>query len=309
MGKKKTKSEFVELARNVYGNKYSYDKFDYIDYHTKSVVTCSIHGDFYVSPANHLKGRGCRKCGCAKLAEERKKTTEEFIKEAKGVHGNTYDYSKVNYINSKTKVCIICHEHGEFWQLPNKHTKQKRGCPKCNGGVLSNVDEFIKKAKNIHGDSYIYTDVIYKNAITPVSIICKKHGVFLCTPHSHLQGQGCPRCNDSVLERTTSLFLSKNYIKHEQNKHFIWLGKQHLDFYLPEYNIAIECQGAQHYFPTGFGGISKEEAEERLKYRIELDKRKAKLCEENNLPLEYIDYNENVEERINEILTKYNSII
>jgi hypothetical protein len=70
----------------------------------------------------------------------RKKTLNEFIDKAKEVHGNKYDYSKVNYINSQEKVCIVCHEHGEFWQLPFKHLKGQ-GCPKC---FRNNLSEILK---------------------------------------------------------------------------------------------------------------------------------------------------------------------
>lgn len=73
-----------------------------------------------------MRGQGCPKC------YGRNKSTEEFILEAKLVHGNKYDYSKAQYKTNQTKVCIICPEHGEFWQTPNNHVNHKRGCPVCN---------------------------------------------------------------------------------------------------------------------------------------------------------------------------------
>ena len=81
----------------------------------------------------------------------KRKTTEEFIKEAIGVHGEKYDYSKVEYKNNKIKVCIICPEHGEFWQTPTLHINQKCGCPKC---WKKDTNDFIEKAKAIHGNKY-----------------------------------------------------------------------------------------------------------------------------------------------------------
>lgn len=66
----------------------------------------------------------------------RKSTTQEFIEKAKKIHGNKYDYGKVNYVNNKTKVCIICPEHGEFWQTPRAHICKQHGCPKCNESRL-----------------------------------------------------------------------------------------------------------------------------------------------------------------------------
>ena len=77
--------------------------------------------------------------------------TNEFIFKAKEVHGNKYDYSKIEYKKSKDKVCIICPEHGEFWQLPHSHLIGN-GCKKCSSSKssitrASTTSEFIKKAK------------------------------------------------------------------------------------------------------------------------------------------------------------------
>ena len=85
-----------------------------------------------------------------------KLTTKEFIAKAKEIHGDKYDYSKVYYVNLGTKVCIICPEHGEFWQTPYHHIKRKQGCPKCGGRVKKNREEFIEAARKIHGDRYDY---------------------------------------------------------------------------------------------------------------------------------------------------------
>ena len=58
-------------------------------------------------------------------------TEQEFISKARKIHGDKYDYSKVEYVNCKVKVCIICPKHGEFWQKPDLHTNKKNGCPLC----------------------------------------------------------------------------------------------------------------------------------------------------------------------------------
>lgn len=70
----------------------------------------------------------------------KKKTKEEFIKDARKVHGDKYDYSKVEYVGSKIKVCIICPKHGEFWQTPSHHFEGK-GCPKCSGNYIPTTEE------------------------------------------------------------------------------------------------------------------------------------------------------------------------
>lgn len=214
--------------------------------------------------------------------------TTEFINRAKIIHGNRYDYSKVNYVNSKTKVCIICREHGEFYQTPDNHINVKNGCPKCAGVIKSTTEEFVNNARLIHEDKYDYSKVEYINAKTKVCIICPEHGEFYQTPNAHTstQKQGCPKCNKkSVLENMVKEELDKLSIKYiEQYKpSFLKNGKgwQSLDFYLPECNIAIECQGKQHY---GYGGWSKKfDFDEQL----ERDRRKHELCEHNGIKIIY----------------------
>ena len=98
-----------------------------------------------------------------------KKTTKEFITESKTIHNDRYDYSKVEYVNAKTKVCIICPEHGEFWQTPNNHLKGQ-GCPKCGGIYHYNTQEWVEEAKKVHKNKYDYSKVEYVNNKTDVCI-------------------------------------------------------------------------------------------------------------------------------------------
>ena len=138
----------------------------------------------------------------------RKLTTEEFIEKAKAKHGDKYYYSKVDYVDSKTKVIIICKEHGEFKQKPRNHL-HGQGCSECVGNKKSNTEKFIKDAKKIHGDKFNYSKVEYTNNITEIIIICPKHGKFPRTPNSHLAGHGCPKC--AGLNKTTEEFI--NFLK------------------------------------------------------------------------------------------------
>lgn len=117
-----------------------------------------------------------------------------FIQKAKVVHGNKYDYSKVNYVNNRTKVCIVCPKHGEFWQIPFCHTSRGNGCAVCGGKHKNTSDEFVDKAKNVHSDKYDYSKVEYVNTETKVCIVCSMHGEFWQTPQNHLSGRGCPKC-------------------------------------------------------------------------------------------------------------------
>lgn len=131
MGKRATREEFVSKARVVHGERYDYSKVEYTNNHTKICIVCPEHGEFWQTPNGHLCGQGCPKCGRIKCGDARRISEDDFVSRARDVHGDKYDYSKVNYINSNTKVCIICPVHGEFWQTPNGHINARQGCQKC----------------------------------------------------------------------------------------------------------------------------------------------------------------------------------
>ena len=196
-----TQEEFIRRARKKHGNKYDYSKVVYVNNRTKVCIICPIHGEFWQKPANHLIGQGCPKC-----AGVHKSSTEEFIEKARKIHSDKYDYSKVNYINNHTKVCIICPEHGEFWQKPLAHILGF-GCSKCSNNHKLTTQEFIEKSNLIYNDKYIYNKVKYINNNTPVIITCPIHGDFEQTPRQHLKGNGCPICNGSKI--TTEEFIRK----------------------------------------------------------------------------------------------------
>ena len=122
-----------------------------------------------------------------------KKTTEQFIKDSEVIHNFKYDYSKTEYVNARTKVCIICPEHGEFWQTPNHHL-YGCGCPLCRNNIKSTTTEFIEKSKQVHNYKYDYSKTEYVNARTKVCIICPEHGEFWQLPSEHLRGHSCPKC-------------------------------------------------------------------------------------------------------------------
>ena len=118
--KRLTTEEFIEKAKKVHGDRYNYSKVEYKNNCIKVIIVCKIHDGFKQKPNGHLNGKGCPKC------VGQNKTTKELIKQFNKIHRNKYDYSKVEYINSRTKVIIICKKHGEFSQTPNNHLR-KRG--------------------------------------------------------------------------------------------------------------------------------------------------------------------------------------
>ena len=211
MSKKLTTEEFIEKARKIHSDKYDYSKVEYVNSKTKVCIICPEHGEFWQIPNAHLKGQGCSKCAKIKTSDIKRKTTDVFINELKTIFGDEYDYSKVNYINNRVKVCIICPEHGEFEMKP-LHLIHKHGCPKCAGRNRT-TDEFIEKARQIHGDKYDYLNTVYNGSHKIIKIICPKHGLFTQTPHLHLRGHGCLKCYEErrgfTLRPTTEEFIEK----------------------------------------------------------------------------------------------------
>lgn len=145
------------------------------------------------------------------MKSTKKKTKEQFLEQCLNKFGSKYDYSKVEYINTKTKVCIICPIHGEFWQTPEQHLKGK-GCPKCLGKNLTTQD-WIKQANIVHNNKYIYSKTNFKKGHEKVIITCPIHGDFEQQATSHLQGSGCSKCNKLAVEASNLICQMKKLQK------------------------------------------------------------------------------------------------
>lgn len=229
----------------------------------------------------------------------RKSNTEEFVKKAQTVHGDKYDYSETNYVDAWTPVTIICKKHGPFTMSAHNHLRGQ-GCPLCGNerkGAYRKVslEDFIRRAKEKHGDKYDYSLVNLKNTWSKVDIICPIHGVFSQKVNDHLRGIGCPECGKKfgISEREVLSALQNKYGNVEYQKPFPFLksktSSQTLDFFLPEYNIGIEYQGDQHFrAKTKFGGeIEYEKVKDR-------DIRKFQKCEANGIKMFYISFERNI---------------
>ena len=289
-----TTEEFIKEAKEIHSDKYDYSLVEYKGYDYKVKIICPIHGAFEQRAGFHTKKR----CGCPACAKEKRKaksgnktnklTTEEFIKKAKEVHGDKYDYSKVEYVNMRTKIKIICPIHGEFEQAAGGHLYH--GCKKCyDEKQSSSAEEFIKKAKEVHGDKYDYSKVEYINMRTKIKIICPIHGEFEQQPRAHLSEQGCPKCKSSSGERRIANYLNSKNLLYEWQKTFDDLrgkNKQKLsyDFYLQKENLLIEYNGRQHYEEEAFGG------HHNLKRHKERDLQKIEYAKKNNYKLISIPY-------------------
>lgn len=274
-----TTEEWIEIVRKNHDDRYDYSETKYNGRGKKVKIFCNKHGFFEMKENSFRYGSNCPYCEREKFRKER---LEYFIKTSNEVHGFKYDYSQVEYVNNSTNVKIICPIHGVFHQKPDKHIIGQ-GCPKCAKNFKRDLEYFIEKSRLVHGNKYDYSKVEYKNMNTKVCIVCKKHGEFWQTPKNHIYHmECCPKCQSSILEKEVRVFLTEKGISFEEQKKFKWLKRQRLDFYLPEYNIAIECQGEQHFKPIEvFGG------EKRFEYRRQMDLKKEELCIENGVEVYY----------------------
>ena len=196
--------KFVEMAKKVHGNRYDYTNARYVGSTTDIIINCPVHGEVIVNSAGHLGG-----CICHKCSEESRITTEVFVKRAREKHGDKYDYSQTEYVNSNTKVKVICKKCNRVFETwPLQHLKGV-GCPYCTGRYKT-TEDFIDEAKKVHGDKFDYSETKYVDSKTKVIIKCNDCGAsFQQTPTDHLAGCGCPKCKRPNYALTFDEFVSK----------------------------------------------------------------------------------------------------
>lgn len=233
--------KFIEKAKKVHGDNYDYSKSVYVRSSEKLIVICPNHGEFLISPNYHLRGGGCTAC-----ALKHNYTTEEFIEKVKEIHGDVYDYSKTVFVKRNDKITIICKKHGEFLQIAANHLNGS-GCGICANRFKYTTEQFIEKAKVVHGDKFDYSDVEYKNANTKVKIFCKGcNETFEQVPSSHLYGNGCINCKKGRDPLTTEEFLETLLKNYPQNKELydysdtVYTGNKD--------NLTIKCKRCDTYF-------------------------------------------------------------
>lgn len=262
-------------------------------------VRCNKHDHvFHPNVSNIL----CVKCGCPKCANEEigaksRLTLEEILERIHKVHGDRYDTSLITEApkNVETKVTVICPEHGPF-RMRLHGLMAGRGCPKCRNIAVGlkirlTHEEFMERISKIHlGKNYDFSKVQYTRQCDRVEVFCNNtdrfgniHGIFRPKAGQLLVGQGCPKCNSSILEQTVRRALILDGIEYEEQKRFTkWLGRKSLDFYIPSKQIAIECQGSQHFTDKHEGYFKSD-----LEAIQERDRQKASLLKEHNIRLLY----------------------
>lgn len=202
LGNKHTENFFSKLP-DAHRTFYDYSKVDYQGTDVKVIIICPVaeHGEFRQTPANHLQGKGCPKCGIIKSHIASTKTNEEWLMEAEKVHGKTYEYPG-KYVNYRAKITIRCGIHGDFLQSPADHLRG-HGCHMCGliargCATAKTDDEWRSQAREVHGDDYEYPEK-YTRSNIKITITCGNHGDFMQTPDNHLRGHGCHKC--AVIER------------------------------------------------------------------------------------------------------------
>lgn len=232
-----------------------------------------------------------------------KYSLSQWIERFKYIHGDKYDYSLLNDENIKEyKIPILCKEHGIFYQGKQDHLRGK-GCRKCNAtshhGSKKNLlhihqtkniinkhtkDSFIQKAKNKYGEYYDYSKVEYIDYITPVIIICPKHGEFLTSPKQHLSSRGCKKC--AIENRAKSRTLSfetwlndckeKHGNKYDYSKVKYNTGNDYVEIICPKHGSFFQ-KASNHRYGHGCPKCMESHLEEEIRV----------LCEENNIQYEY----------------------
>jgi len=291
--RRKTNNEFIAESKTRHWPKeYGYGDTIYIDNKTKVEITCLTHGIFEQTADNHLRGKGCPKCA----NDAKRKTNDEFIADSNKVHGHKYGHGDLIYIADNKKVEITCLTHGNFFQTPNSHLRGK-GCPKCGGKLLKTKDEFIADSNKVHGNKYGHGDVIYIDSNKKVEITCLTHGNFKQTPRSHLDGRGCPKCNNSKGEQLVSNTLTKMNLQFKQqfkSPNCMNKRKMPFDFCVRINDVKgflIEYQGKQHYEPVKWHkNMSDAEVIKKLNDTQYRDNMKRVYARKNNIPLLIISY-------------------
>jgi len=280
--------KFIERAKNFHKEKYSYKNTLVKKESEKIIITCSEHGDFLETTANHLNGSGCIKCDYK----------NNFISNANELHKDKYSYSEVKYENQKTPVMIKCKKHGFFEMTPLNHLKGK-GCPHCK----TEDEKFIKKLNEIHEKKYTYKNVKSTALKNKINVVCKLHGDFEITVQAHVNGAGCPSCNPSLMPKESKQLIKVDNVLNEfdmqKEKRFAECRNVYplpFDRYVESLNLCIEYDGRQHFDVIDFLG------NEKLSQQQLHDEIKNNYCIENKINLLRIKYTQDAEEEVIKML-------
>lgn len=296
-----TKEEFIECVKKTHDD---FDMYDFVELPDKFSLKnldkviellCKKHGKFKIKYRDFLNGEKCPYCN-GKL-----KTDEEINRELSILHPELdFSVTKFSEHDEKYNITVICPKHGvqkvRYYNLLNG----QGGCVECGWQKIADKEktsreDFLEMIYKVHGEKYDTSMVNFINMRTNVTMICPEHGPFDVMPSNLIyRKSGCPICNNNHLEDEICRFLNEQNIKYTPQKHFKWLGRQSLDFYLPEYNVGIECQGIQHFIPKTFQNDTSN-LNEMFLYTLKNDQKKYNLCK-NKIVLFYYTIADNFRE-------------
>ena len=277
------KIRWLDRVTDIHDDRYNYSQVVYNGLTNPVEIICGIHGSFWQTPETHIKA----KVGCPTCARETDRLdTTEFIRRAKELFGDRYDYGKSVYTLWSEPITVTCPEHGDWETRAGSHLSGTI-CLECSiMEQRSDKEEFVKKARKVHGNKYDYSDFVYVHSKYPAKVRCSKHGLFEISPNRHISGRsGCPRCAESLGELQIRNFLEDLGIVVIQ-EYTLPGFKYRMDFHLPDQNIFIEHHGVQHYYPVDFFGgvVGFRECQVR-------DQHKADIARDMGIPLVVTNYN------------------
>lgn len=241
--------DFIQKSKSIHGDFYDYSAVEYYNSKTKVSIRCPLHGIFEQIPNSHLRGVDCPKCGKEKAARNKTWSWERLVERFNEVHGGRYSYPEQAYKNQSQKVEIICTVHGSFSQLVANHLRGA-GCARCQHennaiSLTCSYDDFVVKARSVHGDLYEYPESGFAKSHDKMSIICKTHGEFKQTGANHLRNHGCPVCSPcySKAEIEISEWLDTIGITPITKRDRSIIAPRELDIVLHQHNLAIEYCG------------------------------------------------------------------
>lgn len=316
---KLTTEKFIEKAIKIHGNKYDYSQTEYINSKHKVKIYCNSCKEFFLqTPTDHLSGCGCPKCADRNfLIYIRDKGKRTFIERSKKKFGeNKFDYSKVEYITECDKVLLYCNDCKKwFLESPQSHLATKYGgCPYCRS---MSFEEFIQKAKEIHGNLYDYSKSDFKNVSSSILIIDTETGEeFYQLPFNHLRGSGNPSRTDSRGERFIRTWLLNNNISCWEKNYSVTnkiegrnIKRVYIDFSVT-YNgkvYWIEYNGYQHYSAIYTAWNSNKDSNTAIddfKKQVKRDKCVKDYCIKNNIIFIEIPYTYNTYSEVSNILNR-----
>lgn len=220
--------KFIKKCKEIYGDRFTYEKTKYSLSSQTVIVTCKKHGDIEVFSKYFLSGKGCPKCNKEIASKTITKSWKECLSQFREVHGDKYTYDETTYKKTSKKIRITCPIHGDFWQTPNKH-QSGQGCPKCGHDSLKGSrytrEEYIDKVRKVHGDKYDYSLLDFNVLNDKCIIIChekdrdgNEHGQFMQSCSSHLNGNGCPKCAQIARNKHLAK-TSENFIEDARKLH------------------------------------------------------------------------------------------